>query len=354
MKKILNLLVATALILSPVHSLSAQPKDSQPKSRQGETSNQKAEDIEIKFQNVMYSLANIEDIVKDLAETDRVAGAGISPKIAEEIHNRFAAAVQLVSALLLDSKLNKDKRDNYLRELCSELGQLLFTVIRHQGEDKINIEQITTVGIAGSVLREYLLDVKSLVTVKQTGLKGEWVWSPIERGRRDALSQEIIGDLQQMAHQAVAKMDANDPFKSKSQKFWVERVVAPAIKIRDMRLTAQRAAALTYLGFAFWGLMAPMVDTVGLIDGRSENSLFVSSIMYASVWFTIASIKAASISGKTVQMLKDLMAMLRDPKYKAQEEKLDEGAKGFSSRFLDSIQKGWGNMCSRILSFRKN
>jgi hypothetical protein len=83
--------------------------------------------------------------------------------------------------------------------------------------------------------------------------------------------------------------------------------------MRSYDLNAERLVAVSYVGLALWGLIAPAWDMVGAFDGgRSEFSLVDSSFIYATLWTSVAALKASTISSSAVKELKKLIKMTKD------------------------------------------
>ncbi|MCB0366209.1 MAG: hypothetical protein H6624_07940 [Bdellovibrionaceae bacterium] len=324
MKTWLNYILSLTLALSPVSALAASsPGDAGKQVSAAEADAVTPERVS----RVIYDLDAFDKLINDLARAEIQVGGiaqgsnvstGISKAVFQDVYAKFAGAIDLANDILLSDKLSETQRNEYLRDLFPALGNVVFKVLRSQGEDVVNDRdmesQVKDLGIAKMVLREFVLDVKSWFTFHPTTLDGETMageraWGPRSRVRRDKLSQSIIEELQRLSTEGIANIKDSE-LRHKAERFWVNKVVNTAGQLRQGRYTAQRITALTYLGFAIWGLMAPHVDAIGLIDGRSENSLFVSSVFYFTVWAVIAMFKASSISTTTLRMIAELKEMI--------------------------------------------
>ena len=296
MKLYLNYILAVSLVLNPLLGWSASKSS-----------------LDAKVSEITYSIATIPQVVESLNQDDNAAGGPITKSVAKTIFTRLSAAVRLMSEVAVDKSIGEEDREKYMMDLGGQIGQLLITAIRHQGEDKLSIEdKITNLTIGKSVLREYLLDAKAVFGIQRSA-NDEYQWGVMQRIQREKLSPELIAELQEFAKKALPQMDPDSPLRLGTRDFWKEDVLDKVIKIRENRLTAQYVTAATYLGLGLFSFFAPTIDVVGFFDGRSEYSLFDSSVLYLSVWTTIALLKVQSFSSKTLKSLRELVRILDNP-----------------------------------------
>jgi hypothetical protein len=284
-----------------------------------------------------------------------------------------------MTEILLNDKLDEEKRAGYLRDLTALLGTALQKIMRFQGEDtlvdpreddysqlpeiaeltkqrnaaKVNTEErrlvqrklsaaldaledketptrydemnlmakfFNGVVVTGERIgSESLMDFKAVFSARITA-EHKRVWTLIDRVNRDEASQNTLREVADLTVNALAKLNKSDPNYEKQTAFWLKKM-RQSIRLRSERVSAQRVMARTYFALAFAGLAAPVVDIVGLMDGGwSDNSLFVSSVIYATAWAVIGAAKYGSYSGRTVAMLKTVKQMLKDPKVSVQDQ----------------------------------
>lgn len=279
---------------------------------------------------VIYDLKHMEELVKDLEFQGDAATNGLTKQVVEEVRRRFRVANALLTSLMIDTKMPLDKKKDYIDEVASALTDVLFCVVREEGEDEDKLIKDMKGGLwegTKRVFREWASDATVLLRFKRAAkLKeidaagkeinagGTWIPAIADRSRRDALTLELIQEVQESIYMTLNKLDDSDIVEKKYiPTYWGEKKAPQLIKLRSLDLNAERIVATSYVGLAIWGLFAPAFDMVGLLDGgRSEYSLVDSSIIYATLWTSVAAIKASTISTSAVKELKKLVAMTKD------------------------------------------
>ena len=203
----------------------------------------------VKFRDVSFAVSNIKQVIESLDKADFAAGNAISKDVIWQVHERIKGAVVLINHIITSDKLSSDKRSEYLAMLMPELGELIFYVLRHHGEDKL--KNIQNVSQAKYMLNEFLLDTTNFVSFRKSVLN-ETVWGPMDSATRDELSELTADALSAIVSGALANMSEDDPLRDKASNFWVGSILDKALMIRGARLNAQRLTALVYLGSAFW------------------------------------------------------------------------------------------------------
>lgn len=325
------------------------------------------ENFEVKFASATYSVREIPAILKDLSDMDRAAGAGISKNMAKEIYSRLDAALSLMSLIMLDSKLSEKQKFELTQDLAAAIGEVMLTTYRIHGEDKVDkekltkrINEITTAEKAREALKEFFLnDMKNLVVPQKSAraqsLGGpETMWGVLERMNRNDLSQRLTTRLTQYAQEVYPKLE-DGKLEKVDVGYWKEDVADVALRLREYRLGAQRSTAALYLGFAFWGFFAPHIDVVGPFTGYNDNTLFMSSLIYVSVWIGAALTKVAMTSTQTVRMLKDLITILENPNMVRETVRNSDGkmSRMTFSQKLTMIRESIGNRCQLFFGRKK-
>lgn len=276
--------------------------------------------FEVQFQNVVYSVKTIPQLLADLKNVDNAAGGAISKSVSQEINLRLTAAIELMSVIIADDKLTADQRMDKLEPLAGAIGEVFFRVIRQHGEDKINLqEKITTIEKARIFMKEFVSDARAVIIPVKSANR-ELTWGVADRSRRDELSKQITGKLQDFAAEIVPQLDSDKALQNATKGLWTEEIVEKAIKIRSYRVNAQKLAAGVYMGLAFWGLLAPHIDAYGLLD-LNDNSFAFSAMTYFSVWMTAAVVKFSTISTTLISHLKGLVEILKSPEAKVERTK---------------------------------
>lgn len=314
-------------------------------------------DFEHKFASAVYSVRTIPDIVKDLSDMDRAAGSGISKNMSMEIYTRLDAAFKLMTLIMLDKNLNEKQKFQMTQELASSIGEVILTTLRIHGEDKVDPDKLTkriaemkTMDHVKGAFVEFLFnDVRNL-GIRQSARAQKFggpekLWGVLERMNRNDLSIQATQRVMQYAQDVYPKM-ADGKLEKADVGFWKEDFADVGLRLRESRLTSQRATAFLYFGFAAWGLIAPHVDIVGLVLPRNDNTHFTSSLIYMSAWITVGLTKLSMTSTKTVQVLKDLIKVLENPNQVRSESATFKktGSNSILTK-LSSIKQSVGNRC---------
>lgn len=279
---------------------------------------------------VVYDLKHMPELVKDLEYQADAASNGLTQQVVNEVRRRFRVANALMTSIMIDKKIPLEKKKDYIDDVSSAVTDVFFQVVYNPGENRRTAEESEQAGARGLVklvLKNWVDDATVLFRrIKAAKLKeidadgreinagASSVPAISDRIRRDVLTLELIQELQESIHLVLNKLDDNDPVKAKYiPTYWGEKKAPRLIQMRSYDLTAERIAAATYTGFALWGLFMPAWDMVGAFDGgRSEFSLFDSSMIYATFWTSVAALKASTISASAVQQLKKLVKMTKD------------------------------------------
>lgn len=304
-----------------------------------------AEDFEKKFNDVVYSLANIDEVKTDLARVNEAAGKAISNSVTEEILQRWTAGLELLSAVLYDFSIPIEKKRAYVSALTGEIGSLMFRVIRHREDAFVDVqEQIDRImndssltdeekraariqiedeafaryfpGDEASVgqkmsltLRELFSDAKNLLTVSKSA-NNEVVWSSWERVKRERLGMEVLKRFETFSAEVLAPLGQKS---ERSRATWDEDVLGKMEKIRQTRLTSQKISRAVMLGLTVAAVAIPGVDIVGAVNGRSDFSLFASSAIYMGIWATATILKSMTISNKVLKEIGKIRDILQNP-----------------------------------------
>ena len=309
MKSLLMYVLAFCIASSPLQALRAAPADANPYYTP-------AADYKVAFSSVVYSLSNLDQVLADLGENhNRAAAHAIGKTVAIEIYKRMSAAIEMLGVTINDPSLDEETRKDSVIKLTEAIGELMFIVLRQRGDTKNTQDlslKVTSVEAAVSVFREAMLDATALGPTFSENR--EVMWAPIERIHRERLTKDLIGKLQDFATRALPDVKDDTDSSDKVRRTLRDFEAPMMLKIKNSRLWGQRAMTAIYLGMAVWAVFNPLFDSVGWLEGgRSENSLFVSSMMYFSVWMTFAITKALTISQGSIVMLKDLITLLNDP-----------------------------------------
>jgi hypothetical protein len=312
---------------------------------------QSTADFEKVFKSAVYSVRTIPDILKDLNDADTASGYAISKNMMVEIYNRFEAAATLISLILVDPKLTERQRHELSGEMTAAIGEIFETGIRQQGEDKVKtvkkIADMNSLEKAKAALREvFVLDIKnafSFLSSARSAKEGgaEHIWGPIARLQKNELGERLILRMQQFAREVIPQLESQkaEVLQEAIVGEWKENLAQKAIDIRERRVGVQKLAAATYLGMAAWGLMAPHFDFVGnLMTGVNDFTLFTSSIVYAVGWTAVSYMKWATVSTKSVKMLKDLQTLLDNPRAVIQAENSKFKIKDLFSKISESAR----------------
>ena len=299
------------------------------------------------FNSVVYSINEIPAILKDLDGYSRAAGQGITPNIAKDIYNRIDAALTLMTLILKDPKLTEDQKYEMAVKIAGAVGQLFITTFRHHGHDKVDtqklmkkLSEMTKIDHAKEIFKEFFFDVTMPFSFAKTAefkdpkdaelLKNPVVnqaklatakkvirYAPAERMDRNEVSVQLAQlwgtkgrEIHQMLEDGNLKSDFIGVLGTDA-----DSVLNKTLRIREYRNTAQKWTAATYLGFAFWGFVFPHVDIVGPMTGQyNDNTHFMSSIVYLTVWLIAGITKYSITSSKVVQALKDALEIFKNPK----------------------------------------
>lgn len=362
-KQATSLVLAYALTFSPFYASlgqaqvfpptepSSATKDDATKTKLGKIpdgiTSKDAKEFKRIVDGVVYSLDTLEDVVLDLTKMEDASRRAITDSITQKVLLRLSTAFDLLSAIMYDFSIPLDQKKAYVRELSSSLGAILFKVIRHQGVDPIlNIDPAKEAAIrnnpnmspqekrdailaledeefmkafpggnmpvgrfALTTLKEALYDVKSFFSVAKSQ-DNQKIWASWERIKREKLGRETLVTFEKFATETLAPLQ--EATKG-SRGFWDEEVISKMKLIRETRVNSQKAMVGSALALGAMMFVAPPLDLMGVIDGRSANSLFASSLIYLSAWTTVGLLKAATVSSKIVKELGVIQQILRNP-----------------------------------------
>jgi hypothetical protein len=288
------------------------------------------EDIERTVADTAHYVELVADAVRELDYADRLSGYAISRRVATQVRDRLTTAIELMATIIEDPNLTEDQKAEFTFDLASSIGEVVLTLVHTYGDRTVPPSgDYTALQRAASVLREIMVDLRNLGPRASAhyGRHDEWenwwqrIWSNIseaplgfrERVMRDREARAAFVKLEEFGREALPELGEDSPLRKAHRDYWTEKIVEKAVNIRSARFADKRWASYVYYGLAAYVLLAPPVDILGLIQGRSDNSLFMSSVMYTSFWIMIATSKIRSVADKTVQVAKNLAEVLNTP-----------------------------------------
>lgn len=341
MKSFFKLIMSSVMMLSlwsPAFA-TEQAKDLGPDSRQFSV---EFPDISRPDEKVVYSLANIRGIEKDLETLDALARQGLSERTAQEIVERLVVAIDLYAMINEDRRTHTDKRIELTSTLEGAIYQAFISLLRQRGEDRLNIQgDIPKRSLAKKLIEEMVNDVKGVFSWKSDGL-GDRVYGPFEKLRRDQATQKVIQHLQEKAIQFRTVDDGNPKraLVGNSRDMILEYPVKFGKAVTEDRRKAQWAAVGTYGTLAVASFFV-IIDYVGIVDGwtggvgRSEMSELVTGIINFSILNAMAVLKAGSIRDHIRKMVYNLESLAKVDGEWSKNEKgewvvVDNGSKDIS------------------------
>jgi len=357
MKAALNLFLSITLLVTTCVPSWAVTTPTSPKTEQTQQVEQtqvSAKDFKKVVNGVVYSLENIDDVIKALMIQDNALSAAVSQKVSHEVMLRVGTAIELVEAIILDEKMEQIEKKKYVDQLDTALGSIFFRVIRHHGEDKVDpnktIEEMARTGFFGVVmtaLREFYLDAKATVTFPQDP-DGVRIWGQLERRNRETLGQNYSRRLMEYAHNTLSQLEPDARLRNHEIEQWTNGVIKPSITLRRARLGAQRFTAAVGFGAAFLALQTGWpfpFDFVGLATHHSEHSYEFSGYIESLFFLGAATIKALTISGKTVNVLEATAKAFENPDAPIPDLNLNESLSQKIARLLPSSKSKQVNKC---------
>lgn len=375
MRSLFAYVLTLSLVLNPALTYAGSTRGQEPvrQSDNLRVATSKGE-LALRFNKAKYSLQTIDQVVRDLEYmSDEVAAKAFTVNVVRQIHTRFLDTVRLMAEIMTSTELSPEERANYLADITPLLGEAFQKILRYQREDTLDdprqkdylnvpevrqlaaqikasapgsdersdlkdemillLNDLETKGTpsrlqeggfftrfirrmqrtGGRMTAEAMMDFKAIFS-RRLSADMTKIWTMKDRAYRDTSSQDAIRSLIELTQSGLAKLDVEDKLLSKQVNYWSE-TLAIEIRLRSERLSAQGLMANTYIGMAVAGFLFPMVDIVGLFDGGwSENSLWVSSVLYLAIWGVIGGLKWASYSGRTVAMMKSLVQLLKTAK----------------------------------------
>lgn len=334
-------------------------------------------EFEKKVNDVVYSLANLDEVTADLQRVNEMAAKAISTSVTEEILVRWTTALELLSAVLYDFSLPIEQKRKYVSALTGEIGSLMFRVMRHREDAFVNVDEAidrvmndsslsteeknkrrieiedeafaryfpgneATVGQRISLtVKEVFFDVKNLLTVSRSA-KNELLWSSWERVKRERLGQDVLKRFETFSADVLAPLGQKS---ERSRATWDEDVLGKMEKIRETRLGAQKLSRGMMVGLAVATFLMPGVDIVGIANGRSEYSMFASGVIYSGIWVTAAVLKSFTISSKVLKEIAKIRDILQNPEHAIQAayEKAKGAVKAVMS--LNPFRRRKGAVC---------
>lgn len=127
MKNIFAIILSLSLFLNPITVFAEGKK---------KTSAEASAEFDPRVQSAIYDLDHIKDVLLELDYVrEETAADAYTKKVVQELHDRFAKATGLLSAILIDTSLDEEKKADYLRELTPRIGSAWKKVFRFQKED---------------------------------------------------------------------------------------------------------------------------------------------------------------------------------------------------------------------------
>ena len=286
---------------------------------------QPAAEFRTTVNNVVYSLDTMDDVLASLKIQDNAASGAISKDVSQELTVRVFKAIDLMMAITYDAELKQTEKVKYLDPLAAAIGQILFRLSRHHGQDKVSSEKTITDMESGKVflvstfmtiLREFALDFKTVFYFLQDA-NGKRVWAPVERRNREQTARDVVMKLAEYPHASLNELDENSRLRRTEIKSWKDDILEPIIVLRRARLGAQKVAAYTYLGLAFLALQTgwPVpVDFVGAVTHYTEHTYEFSGYLQSIFFLVASSTKFMTISTKTVKVLDIAKKAFDNPK----------------------------------------
>lgn len=354
----INLIKNVLLVLLSINTLFSQFSFADDKSKLNldPTNATDIHNFRVEFNNVVYSLEHFDSIIKDIERIDETSEkTALSKKAFKDMEARLSTAVDLYLALLKDTSIPYEEWSDYVVRLDGALDSVLFSIIRYHGEDKIDRDSRTVPPhkVVKGVFKEMLLDAKNLFSLRRSA-DGELVYGPFDRARRNKLSMIYLAKLNEFIGKGLSHLDKEEPARLMLQERMPE-MAQMGIDIRKNRIMAQWTTATTYFGFALWGFFLPHIDAIGLMAGRSEMSLDFSADIYAAFWTTIFFAKLATVSGKVLKSLKEIIENSKEPElYGMSKEEKESTIRERVKSLSDSVENDKAshpeNSCKSVIN----
>lgn len=325
-----------------------------------------AKDFRVEFDKIVYSIETIPQVVDEYNRWHQMSAAnGLSDSVMKTLMSRLTAGVDLMSVIYADTSLDNKERREMLKVLYKAIGSLVMQVIFNDGED-YPIEQlqdrIRTASQGGVKATRDQMRKDFLSFFKfETSANGERVWGPTDSENRDILAQQMLQDLQEFAKEVVPVLPDGKGVREITKVVWAQEDAQSSglsfsnsmIQLRETRLAAQMNAVKIYFGLSFVGFFFPFIDFVGTLQmamsgTRTDNSAFVSALVYATMWLSMGLFKHKAIanSSRTVDELRYFKTVMLDPTAeKTFKNEVTEQRKGFVRRMIETV----GSKCSLLM-----
>ena len=308
-QSVLSFAIAMSMLLSPLQLLaqSANPYLVP------------AQEYKVEIDKIVYSLQNLDEVIKDLdVDVSHAALKPMTKNVAADIAMRFGAAVEMIGVVINDPDLNEQTREDYTVRLAESLGVVIMHVLRDRKADWQAADELATKITPVSVLREIIKESAYDARILTVGLlgksaKGELQVGPVERIRREQLTKQLVLKWQDFAKRGLPEVADDTVVSGKMRGLLRDYEAKMMLKVKKSRAIGQVAVTATFAGLALFSLM-PQYDLIGHLEGgRSQYSLFASSAIYFSVWFSLAFAKATTIAFKAAGMIENLISLLNNP-----------------------------------------
>lgn len=135
------------------------------------------------------------------------------------------------------------------------------------------------------------------------------IWKPLERVNRVQAGERTIAEFARIAGEHVPRMIAGSEAQHHYLTFFAEKNIPKMITLRENRLAAQFAMKYFLLGMTVASFITP--DFIGMVEGRSDWSRPVTSVILMASFGILTSIKGATIGKKIVDELRELLSIMK-------------------------------------------
>lgn len=310
---------------------------------------QLTKDFSHKVGALVYNIQNLQNglIEKDVINLSGPAGAALDYKVAAEIAEVFQTGIDFLKVIAEDKTLTKEQKRPLINDLGSALGTVFLIVLRHHGDDAIDIKRSSSsqdkvLNLAITSAKEVAGIIPNLFKFPKTA-NGNRISLIKERMIRDLLGQKTIimfqyavkqmGEINdERADDVIRRMlavpqkeiDASTDINEYGvDKEGTDRigVARRGLIIRENRKKAHYVAYASLAGLAaIWGVTP--VDFVGWGIGYDGVTPILSDTIAASVLASLYTTKAITSAFGTIDSLKKLVSIVENPEQSAEFSKI--------------------------------
>ncbi|MES2963336.1 MAG: hypothetical protein V4760_05565 [Bdellovibrionota bacterium] len=134
------------------------------------------------------------------------------------------------------------------------------------------------------------------------------IWKPLERVNRVQTGERVIEEFGRIASEHVPQMEAGSMAQHHYMTFFAEKNIPKMITLRENRNGSQLAMKYFLLGMTVASFITP--DFIGMVEGRSDWSRPVTSLILMGTFGVLTAIKGATIGTTIVKELQELLKIM--------------------------------------------